>query len=84
VFLDLAPEGERNRWCDITMVQNDRCQYFNQYRSYANVILDHHKIEKAIRYAAGPRDFDKRIKKIWGRVLSKRTTYPKNIYNKSY
>lgn len=61
-----------------------RYRYFNQYRSYADIMLDHHKIEKAIRYAAGPRHFDERIKKIWERVLSERTTYPKNIYNRSY
>lgn len=63
---------------------DDRHWYFNRYYSYADRILNHHKIEKAIRHAIGVRDFDKRIKKIWERVLSKQTAYPKNIYNKRY
>jgi hypothetical protein len=48
----------------------DRYRYFNRYRSYSDIMLNHHEIEKAIRFAIGERDFDKKIQRIWQRVLS--------------
>ena len=52
------------------MKPEERYQYFNKYRSYSDIMLNHHEIEKAVRHAVGERDIDKNIQKIWNRVLN--------------
>ena len=46
-------------------------QYFDRYRSYMGKVMNQHEIDKAIRSVIGERQFDKRIRDIWDRVLQK-------------
>lgn len=42
---------------------------FNRHRKYADVILNHHEIDKAVQLVVGERSFDKKIRDIWWRVI---------------
>ena len=59
------------------MSENKRCvansnklyRYFDRYRGYIKTVMNMHEIDKAIRSVIGERQFDKRIRDIWDRVL---------------
>ena len=51
------------------MQQNNLYKYFDRYRGYIQTVMNKHEIYKAISGVVGERQFDKRIRKIWDRVL---------------
>ena len=51
------------------MQQNNLYKYFDRYRGYMQTVMNKHEIEKAIRNVIGERQFDKRISKIWDRII---------------
>ena len=51
------------------MTGNKPRDYFARYMTNADVMLNHHEIEKAIYQVTGEGNPDKEIKKIWDRVL---------------
>ena len=48
---------------------NNLYHYFDRYRRYADIILNHHEIEKAICQVVGERNFDRKIRRIWENVI---------------
>jgi len=53
------------------MKHNNLYKYFDRHRGQMRKLMDKHKIDKAIRSAIGERQFDKRIRAIWDRVLKR-------------
>jgi hypothetical protein len=48
---------------------NNLYQYFDRYCGYMKTVMNQHEIDKAILSVIGERQFDKRIREIWDRVL---------------
>ncbi|MBN2377684.1 MAG: hypothetical protein JXD22_14900 [Sedimentisphaerales bacterium] len=47
--------------------------FYHMDQPFIQRVMNQHEIDRAIRQAKGPRDFDPSIKKIWDRLLKKPT-----------